>query len=121
VPFAFTTFLVGTFLLAPFWAWEHTVRPFEPTPPALAALAYVAVFPSILSFLAFNRGVAVLGSARAGVYLHLMPVIGAIGAVTLLGERFAGFHAVGVAAVAAGIVLAASRGRRGAGQGTSAG
>jgi drug/metabolite transporter (DMT)-like permease len=115
VPFAFTTFLVGTLLLAPFWAWEHAIRPFEPNPPALAALAYVAVFPSILSYLAFNRGVALLGSARAGVYLHLMPVLGALGAVLLLGERFAAFHAVGVAAVAAGIALAAARRRTGRG------
>jgi drug/metabolite transporter (DMT)-like permease len=113
LPFAFTTFLVGTVLLAPFWAWEHTLRPFEPNLAALTALAYVAVFPSILSFLAFNRGVALLGSARAGVYLHLMPVLGALGAVVLLGERFAAFHAVGVAAVAAGIALGGTRRRPG--------
>jgi drug/metabolite transporter (DMT)-like permease len=121
VPFAFTTFLVGTILLAPFWAWEHAVRPFEPNATALAALAYVAVFPSILSYLAFNRGVALLGSARAGVYLHLMPVLGGLGAVALLGERFAAFHAVGVVAVAGGIALAAGRRRRGGGGAASSG
>lgn len=109
--FAFVTFLLGTIMLLPFWLWEATVRPLVPNPAAFAALAYVMVFPSILSFLAFNRGVALIGSARAGVYLHLMPVLGAIGAVVLLGERFEAFHAVGVAAVASGIVLGARRGR----------
>jgi len=106
VPFAFTTFVVGSLLLAPFWLVEARVRPFEPGPEALAALAYVTVFPSIVSYLAFNRGVALLGSARAGPYLHLLPVLGSVGAVLLLGERFAPYHAVGVALVAVGIVLA---------------
>ena len=109
VSFAFVTFLLGTIMLLPFWLWESTGRPFEPNPAAFAALAYVMVFPSILSYLAFNRGVALLGSARGGVYLHLMPVLGAIGAVLLLGERFESYHAVGVVAVATGIVLGARR------------
>lgn len=110
--FAFVTFLLGTIMLAPFWLWEATVRPFEPSAVGFAALAYVMVFPSILSFLAFNRGVALIGSARAGPYLHLMPVLGAVGAVVLLGERFETFHAVGVVAVALGIGLATGRSRK---------
>ena len=108
-PFAFVTFLLGTIMLLPFVVWEHQLRPFEPNPAALGALAYVMVFPSILSYLAFNRGVALIGSARAGVYLHLMPVLGGLGAVALLGERFEAFHAVGVVCVASGIALAAGR------------
>lgn len=111
--FAFVTFLLGAVMLAPFWLWETTVRPFEPSAVGFAALAYVMVFPSILSFLAFNRGVALIGSARAGPYLHLMPVLGAVGAVLLLDERFESFHAVGVVAVALGVTLATRRARQG--------
>jgi drug/metabolite transporter (DMT)-like permease len=107
LPFAFATFVLGTAMLAPFWVWEQAVRPFEPNRDALLALAYVMLFPSVLSFLAFNRGVDLIGSARAGVYLHLMPVLGSVGAVVLLGEAFRAHHAVGVLLVGTGIVLAA--------------
>lgn len=109
VPFAFTTFVVGALLLLPFWVVEARAEPFAVGAEALAAWAYVTVFPSILSYLAFNRGVAILGSARAGPYLHLLPVLGSVGAVALLGERFAAHHAVGVTLVALGIALATRR------------
>lgn len=107
LPFAFTTFVLGTAMLAPVWAWEATIRPFEPSRDALLALGYVMLFPSVLSFLAFNRGVDLIGSARAGVYLHLMPVLGSVGAVVLLNEAFRAHHLVGVVLVGTGIVLAA--------------
>lgn len=111
LPFVLVTFVFGTLMLLPFWLWEATVRPFEPNPAALAALAYVMVFPSILSYLAFNRGVELLGSARAGAYLHLMPVLGSVGAVALLGEAVRAYHLVGVLLVAAGIAMAARQSR----------
>lgn len=108
--FVLATFGSGTLMLAPFWVWEATVRPFQPSPAAFAALAYVMVFPSIVSFLCFNRGVALIGSARAGAYLHLMPALGSVGAVLVLNEAFRPYHAVGVVLVAVGIALAARRG-----------
>jgi len=109
LPFVLVTFLFGTVMLAPFWALEARIRPFEPNRDALLALGYVMVFPSILSYLCFNRGVELLGSARAGAFLHLMPVLGSVGAVALLGEAIRPYHLVGVGAVVAGIALAARR------------
>lgn len=111
LPLAFVTFAIGTAMLAPFFLWEHAVRPFEPSAAAFAALAYVMVFPSVASYLAFNRGVELIGSARAGAHLHLMPVLGSAGAVVLLGEAVRPFHLVGVVAVAAGVALAAGQRR----------
>jgi drug/metabolite transporter (DMT)-like permease len=43
--------------------------------------------------------------------MHLMPVLGAVLAVVFLGERFHLYHAVGIALIAAGIVLASLRRR----------
>lgn len=106
--FVLATFLIGTLMLLPFWAWEAAVRPFEPSAPAFLALLYVMVFPSIVSYLCFNRGVELIGSARAGAFLHLMPALGSLGAVLLLGEAFRSYHALGLAAIALGIALAAS-------------
>lgn len=99
-------------LLAPFYAWEfsHTGG-FTLDGPALAGLAYIAIFPSFLAYLFFNRGVDLIGPAAAGHFMHLMPVFGSVLAVVLLGEAFRGFHAVGVALIGAGILLA-SLGRR---------
>jgi drug/metabolite transporter (DMT)-like permease len=104
------TFMVSILLLAPLYAWEVSrLGGFALTGEAMAGLAYVAVFPSFLAYLFFNRGVELLGASRAGHFMHLMPVFGSVLAVALLGEAFHDFHAVGVALIGAGISLASFR------------
>lgn len=101
------TFVVSILLLAPLYAWEFTkTGGFALTLPAIGGLAYVAIFPSFLAYLFFNRGVDLLGPGPAGHYMHLMPIFGAALAVALLGEAFRPFHAVGVLLIGAGILLA---------------
>ena len=74
-----TTFFIGTALLLPVYLWEHAhVRAIRPDATTLAVIAYVAIFPSILSYLCFNRGVELIGANRAGLFIHLMPVFGSI-------------------------------------------
>ncbi len=108
------TFALAVLLLAPFWAWElGQGRSVPLTLQAIGGVLYVAVFPSFLSYLFFNRGVELLGPARASHFMHLMPVFGAALAVVLLGESFRGYHAVGVLLIGAGIGLASLRGRAG--------
>jgi drug/metabolite transporter (DMT)-like permease len=77
--------------------------------PSYAAIAYIAVLPSFIAYLFFNRGVELIGPARAGQSAHLMPVLGAILAVVFLGERFALYHVVGIVLIGAGILLANKR------------
>ncbi len=77
---------------------------------SLASLAYVALFPSVLAYIFWNRAVRAVGANAAGVTLQLMPVFGALLAVALLGERLAGYHWLGGALVLAGILLAWRRG-----------
>jgi len=71
-----------------------------------AGIAYMAVFPSFISYLFFNRGVQLIGATRAGQSTHLMPIAGSIMAVMFLGEPLHPFHLVGVALIGAGILLA---------------
>jgi drug/metabolite transporter (DMT)-like permease len=71
-----------------------------------AGIAYTAVFPSFISYLFFNRGVQLIGAARAGQSTHLIPIAGSIMAVMFLGESLHVYHFVGVILIAAGIVLA---------------
>jgi drug/metabolite transporter (DMT)-like permease len=80
-----------------------------PTPKGWLILLYVAVMPSLLSQLFYMRGVELIGPARAGLFVNLVPVFGALLAVLLLGEPFAYYHALGLVLVLGGIWLAEQR------------
>lgn len=109
--FLAATFLIGAAVLLPFHLWEIADgRPMHLDRPTLLAVAYVAVFPSILAYMFFNRGVELVGANRAGQYIHLMPVFGSVLAMVFLGERPQAYHAAGIVLIVAGIV-AATRGR----------
>lgn len=111
--FLTVTVALGCVPLAGLYAWELALgRGFVATPTNLAALAYVALFPSVLAYVIWNRSVARLGANRTGQYIHLMPLFGALLAIALLGERPGWFHGAGVVLIAGGIWLAAYGGRR---------
>ncbi len=63
-------------------------------------MAYIAVFPSFIAYLFFNRGIELIGAGRAGQSWHLMPVFGSVLAVLFLGETFYAYHAIGIAMIA---------------------
>lgn len=81
------------------------------TPELAAGVAYIGIGASVVAFLCWNRGVALVGPARAGVYMHLMPVFGALLGFLLLGEALQPYHALGAALVATGIVFIQRRPR----------
>jgi drug/metabolite transporter (DMT)-like permease len=78
----------------------------QPTLRGLAVLAYAALFPSLIAQILYMRGVELIGPGRAGVFVNLVPVFGALLAVLLLGEGFALYHAVALVLVVAGIAIA---------------
>ena len=103
------TFGCGAACLIPLWIWELVSRPLMALDAKnLAALFYVAVFPSTLAYLCFNRGVQLIGANRAAPFFHVVPVFGSVMAIAFLGERPQLFHVIGFALVLAG-VYAASR------------
>ena len=105
--FLVATMGIGSMMILPFYLWEVAEGGrIEGGMPAWFALAYIAVFPSFVAYLFFNRGIELIGAARAGQSWHLMPVFGSILAVVFLGEQFHVYHAVGIALIAGGIVLA---------------
>jgi drug/metabolite transporter (DMT)-like permease len=100
------TFALSAVILAPAWLVDLVTTPAAPlTAQTAAGIAYVAVFPSFLAYLFYNRGIDLIGAARASQFMHLQPVFGAILAVLLLGETFHAFHAAGMLLIAAGIGL----------------
>lgn len=105
--FAFASFAIGAALLLPFYIGETLwVRPMPATVEAVLAVGYVAIFASILAYLAFNRTVELLGANTAGLVAHLVPVFGIILAVLLLGEQIHAYNLVGIALIASGLWLA---------------
>lgn len=97
----------------PLVAVEMAMGQFQwPTPKGWLITLYIAVFPSFLSQLFFMRGVDLIGPGRAGIFVNLVPVFSAILAVLLLGEAFQTYHALALALVLGGIVLAEKGKRR---------
>ncbi len=70
-----------------------------------AAIFYVAIFPSLIAYIFYNRAVELLGPAPAGLYLFLMPLFGALLATALLGEKLYLYHALGFALIIAGVLI----------------
>jgi drug/metabolite transporter (DMT)-like permease len=99
--------VLGVAMLAPAYAVQTALAPSPwPTWPAALALVYVGLAASVAAFMLWNRGVAVVGANAAGFTLHLLPAFGTLLAIVFLGEQFAAHHAVGVAVIIAGVVLA---------------
>jgi drug/metabolite transporter (DMT)-like permease len=111
--FVFFAAMAGAaFLLTlPLLAWEAAAGAVVwPDARGWAILLYVTLFPSLLSQIFFMRGVELIGSGRAGLFVNLVPVFGAMLAVVILGEPFRLYHALALAFVLGGIWLA-ERGR----------
>ncbi|WP_440708914.1 DMT family transporter [Herbiconiux sp. YIM B11900] len=72
------------------------------------ALLFIGLFPSVLSYLLWNRALTVIPPARAGVFLNLITVFTAAFTV-LAGHPFTVAQLVGGAIVIAGVALANER------------
>ena len=77
-----------------------------PSPTEALGVLYIGIFASVLAYICWNRGVAVVGANAAGVTVHLLPAFGTVLAILFLGETFAAFHAVGIATILAGVLIA---------------
>ena len=105
--FLAATTALGLIPLVPLYSWElDQGLGFQPNLATLGAIGYVALFPSGLAYVLWNRVVAQLGANRTGQFLHLVPAFGALLAMPLLGERLYPFHLAGIGLIAAGIVVA---------------
>ena len=73
--------------------------------PFYLILAYVVIFPGLASFFFWIKGISIIGANRAGIFLHLMPIMGAIMAMLIFNERFMFYHILGAIFIIAGITL----------------
>ena len=73
--------------------------------PFLLTLTYVVFFPGLASFIFWIKGISLIGANRAGVFLHLMPIFGAVMAMIIFDEKFMYYHIFGAIFIIAGITL----------------
>jgi len=96
--------LFGTIFLIPFCLLERgqwvTI-----TPAAWFSLAYLAVFCSALSNFLYVYALSRLGPISVSPYLNLIPVVGVLGGMTLLGENVKWIQLVGGVIILAGVFL----------------
>jgi drug/metabolite transporter (DMT)-like permease len=108
--FAAFTFGCGAACLIPLLIWEMYSQPLMQLDATnLLSLFYVAVFPSTVAYLCYNRGVELIGANRAAPFFHVVPVFGTVMAMVFLGERPQLFHVIGFALVLTGVFVASRK------------
>ena len=73
--------------------------------PFYLTLTYVVIFPGLASFFFWIKGISIIGANRAGIFLHLMPIFGAIMAIVIFDEKFMNYHIFGALFIIVGITL----------------
>jgi drug/metabolite transporter (DMT)-like permease len=98
IPFALAEWLAGAAILPDVTGW--------------AVILYTVLFPSIIAQLFYIKGVQLIGPNRAGMFINLVPVFGALLSIGLLSEAFHSYHAIALAMVLGGIWLSELGGRK---------
>jgi len=103
----FTSIAIVAFIVSlPLLAIEIGSNKFlPPTATGWVVVALVSLLPSLIAQVFFIHGVSLIGPARAGIFVNLVPVFTAIMAVTYLQEPFEIFHAIALGLVLGGIGL----------------
>ena len=73
--------------------------------PFYLILSYVVIFPGLAAFFFWIKGISIIGANRAGIFLHLMPIMGAIMAMIIFDEKFMFYHIWGAIFIIVGITL----------------
>lgn len=76
------------------------------------AITYIVIFPSLLGQVFYIQAVELIGANRAGLFINLLPIWGALLAVMVLGEEFYLYHAAALTMILAGIGVAEYGGRK---------
>ncbi|MFY0542625.1 DMT family transporter [Brevibacillus sp. H7] len=97
---------VSLLFLLPGTLWEvygQGVLLFQPA--AAWNVLYLGVFASVVSFLCWNKSIALLGPGKASPFLNFIPVFAALFSVLFLNERLQVAQAVGGMFILAGVYL----------------
>jgi drug/metabolite transporter (DMT)-like permease len=98
--------LIGVVLLFPLamLEWKEFVA-INWNASVILSLLYVGIFPSIVALLFWNMAVKEIGPSRSSVFINLVPVFTAIGAILLLGESMTMVQVFGGLLVLVGVYM----------------
>jgi len=100
------TIVLGTAVSFPFYLLDLLQGRFvQFNVESASGLVYVGLFPSVLSYLFWNRGIELVGANHAGLFLNLVPILTAMMASVFLNETLRWFHFAGLFLVIGGMLL----------------
>ncbi|MFD1706763.1 DMT family transporter [Siminovitchia sediminis] len=105
-----STIFVGLIILAPFAAWEfyRDPAPLQLGMPQVISLLYLGIFPSILSFVLWNKALLMLGPSKASVFLNFTLLFATIFSILFLHEKLLVSQVIGGILMILGVVLTAN-------------
>ncbi len=105
---------VGAITCLPLFLLEAVVlgRVADWTPGAMAAVGFIALFPSLIAQILWVGAIARVGANTAGYFIYTVPIFGTAMAVAFFGEEPRWYHAAGIVLVFAGVYAATSRAER---------
>ncbi len=77
--------------------------------PFILTLTYVVLFPGLAAFIFWIKGISIIGSNRAGIFLHLIPVFSTVLAIIIFKEKFMIYHLIGAILIITGIILSSKK------------
>lgn len=99
---------IGTVTFIPFFILETLQSPWylSVTAQGIAGLLYGIFFSSLVAYLFWQKGLALLPAGQAAFFFYLDPISGAILSIILLGEKMSPSLILGGILIAAGVYLA---------------
>jgi drug/metabolite transporter (DMT)-like permease len=110
--FLFMSSLIGVGFCLPLYLLElHSGARPDLTPGAIAGVAYLTVFPSVIAYVCYNYAVPKVGHNVAGVFSNVTAVLGTAGSIAFLGEEPHWYHLAALGLVCVAVYLASWRPR----------
>jgi len=102
----FGIMVMGSVMLLPFYVLESVFyKPVEFRAPTVVVVIELALLVSVFGNLMWYLGNLMIGPSRAAIFINLIPIFGAILAVTFLGETIFSYHLAGGTMICFGVWL----------------
>lgn len=107
VAFLCSTVILGLIFLVPWVIWElRSVQVVNFSESSVAAIVYLALGPSLLAFLCWNKAILLIGPVRSAFVYYSLPVFSGVAALVILGEPIHIVHALSGILILAGVIIA---------------
>lgn len=104
--FLFSVFVLGTFLLLPFYIYEHVaVAQVVFNLKTMMIFLYVGVFASLVSFYLWNEAIRLIGTSKTAIIYYLIPVFSGLLAYLFLNQAIIGIQLISMGIIISGLLL----------------